>query len=107
MKQNVHVFIKPPTHLVNSSVKNGIFLDELKIAKVVPIFKVNGKVNIENYRPITVLSVFSKIMKKVMYNYYWILLQNIIYYININLDPENCILLTMRLYRWWRNCIML
>ena len=37
LKQNVHLFIKPLTHLVNSSIKNGIFPDELKIAKVVPI----------------------------------------------------------------------
>ena len=29
--------------LKNSSIKNGIFPDELKIAKVVPIFKANDK----------------------------------------------------------------
>ena len=52
LKQNVQLFIKPLTHLVNSSIKNGIFPDELKIAKVVPIFKANDKQNIENYRPI-------------------------------------------------------
>ena len=69
LKQNVQLFIKPLTHLVNSSIKNGIFPDELKIAKVVPIFKANDKQNIENYRPISVLSVFSKIMEKVMYNH--------------------------------------
>ena len=32
LKQNVQLFIKPLTHLVNSSIKNGIFPDELKIA---------------------------------------------------------------------------
>ena len=42
------LFIKPLTHLVNFSIKNGIFPDELKIAKVVPIFKANDKQNIEN-----------------------------------------------------------
>ena len=91
LKQNVQLFIKPLTHLVNSSIKNDIFPDELKIAKVVPIFKANDKQNIENYRPISVLSVFSKIIEKVMYyqNFarmlQWILLQNIIYCIKISI----------------------
>ena len=69
LKQNVQLFIKPLIHLVNSSIKNGIFPDEFKIAKVVvPIFKANDKQNIKNYRSISVLSVFSKIMEKAMYN---------------------------------------
>ena len=45
------------------------FPDELKIAKVIRIFKAIDKQNIENHRPISVLSVFSKIMEKVMYNH--------------------------------------
>ena len=57
LKQNINIFIKPLTHLINSSIKEGIFPDELKIAKVVPIFKAADKHCIENYRPISVLSV--------------------------------------------------
>ena len=64
LNQNINIFIKPLTHLVNSLIKKGIFPDELKIAKVVPIFKAADKHCIENYRPISVLSVFSKIWKK-------------------------------------------
>ena len=69
LKQNINIFIKPLTHLINSSIKEGIFPDELKIAKVVPIFKAADKHCIENYRPISVLSVFSKILEKVVYNH--------------------------------------
>ena len=69
LKQNINIFIKPLTHLINSSIKEVIFPDELKIAKVVPIFKAADKHCIENYRPISVLSVFSKILEKVVYNH--------------------------------------
>ena len=70
LKQNVQLFIKPLTHLLNSSIKNGIFPDEQSPKYIVPIFKANDKQNIENYRlAISVLSVFSKIVEKVMYNH--------------------------------------
>ena len=52
LKQNINIFIKPLTHLINSSIKEDIFPDELNIAKVVPIFKAVDKHCIENYRPV-------------------------------------------------------
>ena len=59
------------TSLINQSLQSGIFPDKLKIDKVVPIFKA-GKDNIEsyvhNYRPISLLSCFSKIFERVVYN---------------------------------------
>ena len=69
LKQNIHMLIKPLTYLINSSINKGIFPNELKIAKVIPIFKSGDKTSIENYRPISVLSVFSKIFEKIMYNH--------------------------------------
>ena len=38
MKQNIHALIKPLTYLINCSINKGIFPDELKIAKVIPIY---------------------------------------------------------------------
>ena len=69
MKQNIHALIKPLTYLINCSINKGIFPDELKIAKVIPIYKSGDKTSIENYRPISVLSVFSKTFEKIMYNH--------------------------------------
>ena len=51
------------------SINKGIFPDELKIAKVIPIYKFGDNTSIENYRPISVLSVFSKVFEKIMYNH--------------------------------------
>ena len=48
--------------------QQGIFPDSLKIAKVTPIFKSGDKNNISNYRPIFILSVFSKVLERITYN---------------------------------------
>ena len=60
--------INPLTIITNQSLSTGVFPDKLKIAKITPIFKKNNIQHIENYRPISVLSVFSKIIEKVVYS---------------------------------------
>ena len=47
----------------------GIFSGDLKIAKITPIFKAGNNTELSNYRPIPVLSCFSKILERVLYNY--------------------------------------
>ena len=46
-----------------------MFPSELKLAKVVPIFKAGASNKITNYRPISVLSFFSKVFEKIIYNH--------------------------------------
>ena len=67
-KVSKHI-IRPLTDLINKSIEQGIFPDELKVAKVFPIYKSGDKKCISNYRPISVLSFFSKVFEKVMYNH--------------------------------------
>ena len=57
------------TYLVNLSIRQGTFPNELKLAKVIPIFKSGDEQLINNYRPISVLPFFSKIYGKVMANF--------------------------------------
>ncbi|XP_065658046.1 uncharacterized protein LOC136082563 [Hydra vulgaris] len=47
------------------SINQGIFPEQLKVAKVTPIFKGGELKNVNNYRPISVLSVFSKIFERI------------------------------------------
>lgn len=68
LKECASFIITPLLDICNSSLIEGKFPDNLKIAKIRPIFKKGEKHNMENYRPISLLSVFSKILEKVMYN---------------------------------------
>ena len=56
------------TLIINQTLTTGIFPDKLKIAKVVPIFKKDSKKEFQNYRPISVLPVISKIFESVIHD---------------------------------------
>ena len=54
--------------IFDSSLSLGIFPDSMKTTKVTPVFKAGKKELVSNYRPISVLPCFSKILEKIMYN---------------------------------------
>ena len=60
MKQLVSVYIIPLTYVINLSIVQGDFLDEMKLAKVLPIYKYENEQLVQNYRPISVLPCFFK-----------------------------------------------
>jgi len=55
-------------HLFNMSLKYGIFPSAFKTAKVIPIPKSGDPALIVNYRPISLLTIFSKLLEKIVYN---------------------------------------
>ena len=69
MMKNIKESIKTPlTHICNKSFISGLFPFEMKIANVVPIFKSGDDMVFSNYRPVSVLPVFSKLLERLMYN---------------------------------------
>ena len=60
--------IEPLVYLINLSFNQGVFPSELKIAKVCPLYKANDPMLFSNYRPISLLPIFSKIFERLMYN---------------------------------------
>lgn len=68
LKQTIYNIRYPITHIINRSILTGTFPDHLKIAKVVPIYKASDSSELKNYRPISLLSSFSKLFEKVMFN---------------------------------------
>ena len=68
-------------HIFNICLAKGVFPDKLKIARVTPIFKKGSNSLVTNYRPISVLPCFSKLLEHVMYNclYKFLLENNILY----------------------------
>ena len=55
------------SEIFNQCIEYGIFPDDLKIGKVVPIFKSEKRDDPGNYRPISILSAFARIFEKLLY----------------------------------------
>ena len=69
MKQLINYYAEPLTHLINQSILQGLFPEEMKIAKVIPIYKCEDEQLVTNYRPISILPFFSQVFEKIIYNY--------------------------------------
>ena len=55
--------LKPFTYICNQSFLEGIFPEQVKTAKVIPLFKSGDKCLFTNYLPVSLLPQFSKIME--------------------------------------------
>ena len=64
LKISSETLIKPLTHICNLSLTQGIFPSQLKIANVIPLFKSDDPMLFNNYRPVSVLCVLSKVFEK-------------------------------------------
>jgi hypothetical protein len=57
----------PLSYICNMSSSTGIFPECLKYAVIKPLYKKGDNVDIKNYRPVSMLTVFSNVIEKVMY----------------------------------------
>ena len=62
------ILLTPLTYICNLSFTQGIFPGEFKLANVIPIFKSGEDTRFDNYRPVSVLPVISKIFERLMYD---------------------------------------
>ena len=58
------LIILPLAHIIKMSIVTSVYPDLLKIVKVIAIHKGGSSQDINNYRPISLLSIFDKIMEK-------------------------------------------
>jgi hypothetical protein len=64
LKPSLPYILSPLTYLCNLMISSGVFPSRLKYAEIIPVHKKGEKSNISNYRPISLLNSFSKILKK-------------------------------------------
>ena len=63
IKKLIIYVLEPFMHICNLSISKGIFPHQMKIAKVIPIIRSVDKSQLNNYRPVSVLSHFTKFLE--------------------------------------------
>ena len=66
LKETIDLILLPLTLLINTCISEGHFPDVLKVAKVLPMFKKGDINSIDNYRPISIIPIFSKIFEIIL-----------------------------------------
>lgn len=67
IKENAVTLATPLSHIINLSMSEGLFPSKLKISVIKPAFKKGDKGNSDNYRPIALIPIISKIFENVIY----------------------------------------
>jgi len=67
LKISSNYIVSPVTYICNKIISSGIFPDRLKFSIVKPVYKKGDKRNCTNYRPISLLTSFSKVFEKAIY----------------------------------------
>ena len=65
VKKVISNIVVPFTHICNKSFSSGVFPSKMKVAKVIPVYKAGEKNVFSNYRPVSLLPQFSKILEKI------------------------------------------
>ena len=68
LKDGESVISSPLSHIINLSLRLGCVPDEMKTARVIPLYKKKSKTDPGNYRPVSILTIVSKILERVTYN---------------------------------------
>ena len=79
IEQSINCISAPLTHIINLSITHGIFPNEMKIARVLPLFESGDKALFSNYRPFSILPCFSEFWERIAYHRifaYWTLMNS-------------------------------
>ena len=68
MQDSASVITCPLTHVIILSIIQGVVPHDLKSAMVVPLLKKNDKTGVGNYRPVSILSIISRVFERVVYD---------------------------------------
>ena len=60
--------VKPLSIIFQKCINSGVFPDSWKKSNIVPVYKKNDKQLINNYRPVSLLPICSKIFERIIFN---------------------------------------
>ena len=84
IKKVIQPITLPLTAIFNMSFQTGVFPSNMKLAKHIPVFKSGSKAEFNNYRPISLLSQFSKILEKLFNKRLEQFTDKTMYYLTVN-----------------------
>ncbi len=64
LKLSCDVIAPSLTYIFNLSISTGVYVDDWKRARVIPVYKTEDRTKCENYRPISILPIISKLFEK-------------------------------------------
>ena len=67
LKQTMDIHLPIMTQIINMSIDNNCYPDDLKLAEVSPVFKKKDDLGKENYRPVSILSHVPKVLERIIY----------------------------------------
>ena len=67
LKEAAEVIASPLTHIINLSLSSGQVPSDFKTARVVPLYKKGDCNYVQNYRPVSVLEVVSKVFERIVH----------------------------------------
>ena len=68
VRDGVLIIACPSSHVINRSLIQGTTPNDLKSARVVPLFKKNNRTEVFNYRPVSILTIISKFFERTVYD---------------------------------------
>ena len=68
LKLSLEYIADPLVHICNSSMIEGVFPEQLKIACVLPLYKAEDPMYFNHYRPVSLLTILSKVFERLMHD---------------------------------------
>ena len=93
IKTSYDELLIPLFHICKTSLLQGSFPNNMKIAKITPLYKSGDVDKLCNYHPISVLPVFSKLLERIMYNRIYSHVTTINFHMKSNLAFNKTVLL--------------
>lgn len=67
LKNSADIVVKPVTFIINTSLRTAQVPSDWKSARVIPLFKKGKADELDNYRPISILPVLSKVLERAVH----------------------------------------